>query len=538
MDTRFPYRSARMPVLARRGMVATSHPLAAQAGLRMLLRGGNAVDAAVAAAACLTVVEPTSCGLGGDAFAIVWDGTRLHGLNASGPAPAALDAEALRRRGLRQVLTEGWESVTVPGVVAGWAELVRRFGTMPLIEVLAPAIEYAEHGHPVPPHTAALWQAAAARFGHREDFRSAFLPGGRAPKAGEVFRQPDQARTLRLIGESWGEAMYRGELADSIARYAARTGGYLTLEDLKGYEPEWVQPLSVSYRGVEVWELPPNGQGCAALLALAIARHFSFGEGAAGRVGRRHLDPGHVHILAESLRLALHEAYQHVADPRMAPVPVQRFTDPDQAARLSARIKEQAAIPEPIPDRSAAGGTVYLCAADAGGRMVSFIQSNFYGFGSGVVVPGTGIAMQNRGAGFNLIPGHPNELAPGKRPFHTIIPGFLTRQGRPLAAFGVMGGDMQAQGHVQVISALIDFGLNPQAALDAPRFRVLPGGRLALEKGFPVDVAGKLGSLGHPVLADQEPSMFGGGQIIWYDETSGVYTGASDPRKDGQAVGY
>lgn len=538
MDTRFPYPSARMPVLARRGVVATSHPLAAQAGLRMLLAGGNAVDAAVAAAAALTVVEPTSCGIGGDAFAIVWDGRQLHGLNASGPAPAALDAETLRRRGFTQVPTEGWESVTVPGVVAGWAALQRRFGRMSLLEVLQPAIEYAEQGHPVPPRTAAAWQAAEARFRHREDFRGAFLPGGRAPRAGEVFRFPEQGRTLRLIGESWGEAMYRGELAEAIVRYAERTGGYLTREDLARYEPEWVQPLSVDYRGVQVWELPPNGQGVAALLALGIARHFDFAEPAPFAPVRHHLDPAHAHVLAEALRLALHEAYQHVADPRLSPVPVGRFTDPDVAAGLATRIRLDRAIPDPIPDRTAAGGTVYLCAADGEGRMVSFIQSNFYGFGSGVVVPGTGIALQNRGAGFNLIPGHPNELAGGKRPFHTIIPGFLTRHGRPLAAFGVMGGDMQAQGHVQVVSAMVDFGLNPQAALDAPRLRVLPGGQVALEEGFDREVADALERLGHRVVREQPPIGFGGGQVIWRDPETGVYIAGSDPRKDGQAVGY
>lgn len=530
MDTGFPYPSARMPVLARRGMVATSHPLAAQAGLRMLLAGGNAIDAAVATAAALTVVEPTSCGIGGDAFAIVWDGEQLHGLNASGPAPKALDAETFRRRGLTRVPTEDWESVTVPGVVAAWAQLVRRFGRMRLAEVLEPAIEYAEEGHPVPPHTAAAWQAAAARFGHRDEFREAFLPGGRAPRAGEVVRQPDQARTLRQIGDSWGEAMYRGELAEAFARYASRTGGYLTLEDLAGFQPEWVRPLSVTYRDVDVWELPPNGQGVAALLPLGIMGGFS--------PQAPWPDAGHAHLVAEALRLALHEAYQHVADPRVAPVAVARFTDPAVAAELASRIRPDRAIPDPIPDRAAAGGTVYLCAADAEGRMVSFIQSNFYGFGSGRVIPGTGIALQNRGAGFNLIPGHPNELAGGKRPFHTIIPGFLTRRGQPLAAFGVMGGDMQAQGHVQVVSALVDFGLNPQAALDAPRLRVLPGGRLALEQGFDPEVAATLERLGHPVSAGQPPEAFGGGQVIWRDPGTGVYIAGSDPRKDGQAVGF
>ncbi|WP_324669383.1 gamma-glutamyltransferase family protein [Geochorda subterranea] len=541
MDTRFPYPSARMPVLARRGMVATSHPLAAQAGLRMLLAGGNAVDAAVAAAAALVVVEPTSCGIGGDAFAIVWDGQRLHGLNASGPAPAALDAELLRRRGLEKMPTEGWEPVTVPGVVAGWVQLLRRFGRMTLADVLEPAIEYADQGHPVPPRTAAAWQASEARLGRREDFRAAFLPGGRAPRAGEIFRQPDQARTLRLIGESWGEAMYRGELAQAIARYAERTGGYLTREDLARYAPEWVEPLAVPYRDIEVWELPPNGQGVAALLALGIARHFDLGatgSGGASREQIRHLDPTHAHVLAEALRLALHEAYQHVADPRRAPVPVERFTDPSVAEALAGRIRLDRAIPDPIPDRRAAGGTVYLCTADADGRMVSFIQSNFYGFGSGVVVPGTGIALHNRGAGFNLIPGHSNELAGGKRPFHTIIPGFITRKGQALAAFGVMGGDMQAQGHVQVVSAMVDFGLNPQAALDAPRLRVMPGGQVALERGFDAGVAAALEQLGHRVVRERPPIEFGGGQIIWRDPDTGVYIAGSDPRKDGQAVGY
>ncbi|MBE3599349.1 MAG: gamma-glutamyltransferase family protein [Limnochordaceae bacterium] len=502
------------------------------------MEGGNAVDAAIATAACLVVVEPTSCGLGGDAFAMVWDGERLHGLNASGPAPAALDAEALRRRGLTQVPTEGWESVTVPGVVAGWAALARRWGSMPLTRVLAPAIEYAERGHPVPVRTALLWQAAAARFGQRQDFREAFLPGGRAPRAGEIVRQPDQARTLRLIAESGGEAMYRGPLALEIARYAARTGGYLTLEDLSAYEAEWVDPLSIPYRDVEVWELPPNGQGVAALLALGIASRFDPAPAGPAAGGSRFPDARWSHLLAESLRLALHETYQHVADPRRAPVPVERFTDPAFAAALALRIDPGRAIPEPIPDRSAAGGTVYLCTADEQGRMVSFIQSNFYGFGSGVVVPGTGIALQNRGAGFNLIPGHPNELAPGKRPFHTIIPGFLTRKGRPLAAFGVMGGDMQAQGHVQVVSALVDGGLDPQAALDLPRFRVMPGGHLALEEGFDPELARALAGMGHPISTGQAPLGFGGGQIVWRDPESGVYVGGSDPRKDGQAVGW
>lgn len=519
-------------MLARNGMVATSHPLAAQAGLRVLLEGGNAVDAAIATAACLTVVEPTGCGLGGDAFAMVWDGSTLHGLNASGPAPAALTADAVRRRGFSQVPTEGWEPVTVPGVVAGWAALARRFGSMPLARVLAPAIAYAEDGHPVPPHTAYAWEFAARRFGNRTEFAEAFLPGGRSPRAGEVFRQPDQARTLRQIAESDGEAMYSGPLAEAIARHAERTGGYLTEGDLRAFRPEWVAPLCVRYRDVEVWELPPNCQGVAALLALGI-----LGQEPA-QVGEVFPGGAWAHRMVEALRLALHEAYQHVADPRTGPVRSSRFTDPAAAARLAGRIRPDRAIPDPIPDRSAVGGTVYLCTADRDGRMVSFIQSNYYGFGSGVVVPGTGIAMHNRGAAFNLIPGHPNELAPGRRPFHTIIPGFATRGGTALAAFGVMGGDMQAQGHVQVLSAMLDGGHNPQAALDAPRLQVLPGGRVALEQGYSGDVARWLERLGHPVSTGQHPIAFGGGQVIWRDAGTGTYAGGSDPRKDGQAVGY
>ena len=521
-----------MPVMAPHGAVATSQPLAAQAGLRMLLAGGSAVDAALAAAAALVVVEPTSCGLGGDLFAIVWDGHRLHGLNASGPCPANLSGELLRRRGYREVPLEGWEAVTVPGVVAGWVALARRFASMPLTELFRPAIEYAEGGFPVSPKTAALWKQGAARLGHFQEFRETYLPDGRPPEAGQVVRLPDHGRSLRLIAESEGEAFYRGPLADAIVNFARATGGYLTHEDLRSYQPEWVEPLSIRYRDVEVWELPPNGQGVAVLLALGIASRFAL-------QAEPPLNPRAVHILVEALRLALDEAYRQVADPRTAAVEVARFTDPDVARRLADRLRPEQAIPEPIPDRSTTGGTVYLCAADSQGRMVSLIQSNFHGFGSGIVIPGTGIAMHNRGAGFNLIAGHPNEMAPGRRPFHTIIPGFLTRGGHPLAAFGVMGGDMQAQGHVQVVSHLVDGGLNPQAALDVPRFRVLPGGQVAVEESFPRETVDALRSMGHPVVfSAAQMGGFGGGQIIWRDPETGAYIAGSDPRKDGQAVGY
>lgn len=525
-DFHFPYPTFRTPIIGHRGAVATSHPLAAQVGLRILQEGGNAIDAAVATAAALTVLEPTGNGIGGDAFAIVWDGQKLHGLNASGRAPAALTVDVLRKQGLNEVPADGWLPVTVPGAVSAWVELTRRFGSRPLRDLLEPAARYAEEGHPVPPVIAAVWSRAQHRFGHRQDFADTFLPGGRAPKTGEIFRCPDQARTLRLIGESDGEAFYRGELAEKIADYAKQTGGLLTKEDLAVHRAEWVEPISTSYRGYDVWEIPPNGQGIVALMALNILEETEVAS-------LPHMSAARLHLVIEALKLAFADAYRYIADPAVTHVPVDELLSKKYAAGRRALISREAALKDISPGRPDLGGTVYLCTADSDGRMVSFIQSNYMGFGSGVVVPGTGIALQNRGHGFTLEDGHPNQVAPGKRPYHTIIPGFITKNGTPLAAFGVMGGDMQPQGHVHTVLGIVDHRLNPQSVFDAPRVRVTRDGSVHAESTMHPDVIRQLVALGHAVYVDWESSRFGGGQMIWRDPDTGILIGGTEPRKDG-----
>lgn len=541
-----------------RGAVATSHPLAVQAGMRMLIQGGNAVDAAIATAAALTVVEPTSNGLGGDAFALIWDGKKLHGLNASGRAPMSLSLQEPALQGLDRIPATGWLPVTVPGVVSGWAELARGFGTMPLPELLTPAIEYAEMGHPVPPVIAGYWKAAERRFGEFDEFRQAFLPKGRAQLPGEVFRLPEQGETLRLIGESNGEAFYRGELAEKIARYSEATGGYVTYDDLSQHQAEWVEPISLKYRGFDIWEIPPNGQGIVALIALGILEGFDIAS-------LKHGSKDQLHLVIEALKLAFSDAHAFVADPLVSDVPTNALLNRDYLAIRRRLISHEKAMdwPEPgDPESAAVAGnsldsegigrrkhhktfgkpsnsdTVYLCTADAGGMMVSFIQSNYMGFGSGIVIPGTGIAMQNRGCGFSLKPEHPNCLAPGKRPYHTIIPCFITQNNTPLSAFGVMGGDMQPQGHVQVILGLIDHALNPQSAIDAPRVRVLKERRVAVESSLDPEVIRGLSDMGHQVEVVDEPAGFGGGQMIWRNPETGVFISGSEPRKDGMAAAW
>lgn len=530
-DYRFPYPSQRSPVMGRRGAVATSHPLAAQVGLRILQEGGNAIDAAVATAAALTVLEPTSNGIGGDAFALVWDGERLHGLNGSGRSPKALSPDLFAARGLTKVPADGWLPVTVPGAVSAWVELTRRFGSMPLARLVEPAARYAQEGHPVPPVIAGNWRAAARRFAQRDDWRQTFLPWGRPPEPGEVFACPEQARTLRLIGESEGEAFYRGELAEAIARYARETGGLLTEADLAAHEPEWVEPIRTSYRGFDLWEIPPNGQGLAALLALNILEDTEL-------PALPHLSAPQLHLVVEALKLAFADAHRYIADPAVAAVPTEALLSKAYAAERRALVSRTAALADPVPGVPREGDTVYLCTADSEGRMVSYIQSNYMGFGSGVVVPGTGIALQNRGHGFTLEEGHPNQVAPGKRPYHTIIPAFLSRDGVPLAAFGVMGGDMQPQGHVQVVIGMVDYGLNPQAVLDAPRVRIGAGTTVHVEAALPADTARQLLRLGHQVRMEAEGTMFGGGQMIWRDPDTGIYIAGSEPRKDGQAAAW
>jgi gamma-glutamyltranspeptidase / glutathione hydrolase len=521
-----PYPTHRVPVLAD-NVVATSQPLASQAGLDALRRGGNAVDAALAAAMALAVVEPTSNGIGADAFALVWDGRRLHGLNASGRSPAALRPERFAGRSVMP--QHGWDTVTVPGAVSAWVALSERFGRLPFESLFEAAIRYARDGFPVSPITAGGWSRAPERFGMVPGFSEAFLPGGRAPAAGERWRFPDQARTLERIAASRGEDFYRGALADAMVADARAHGGLLDHADLDAHRVEWPEPISVDYHGVRLHEIPPNGQGLAALLALGILGHLPVAEAAPDGVHSLHLQ-------AEAMKLALADSARYVADPDHLDVDVEALLASDYAAARAALVDPSRAkapahgVPRP-------GGTVYLATGDADGMMVSFIQSNYQGFGSGIVVPGTGIAMQNRGSGFVLQEGHPNRVGGGKRPFTTIIPGFLTRGGAPLAAFGVMGGFMQAQGHVQMVVRTVDQGLNPQAASDAPRWRADGGLALALESGFAPEVVEGLRARGHAVAEPLgEPSGFGAAQLVW--RTDGSYVAGSDHRKDGQAVGY
>jgi len=520
-----PYPSQRSPVLAR-NVVATSQPLAAQAGLRMLLRGGNAVDAAVAAAIALAVVEPNNNGIGSDAFALVWDGVELYGLNGSGRSPAGLDPD--RFAGLPAIPAFGWDAVTVPGAVSAWAALSQRFGALPFADLFEPAIQYARDGFPVGPHSAFYWRLVESWYRPFPDFAAHFLPGGRAPRVGEIFRCPDTAATLEAIAASSGESFYRGELAAKIAACAAAAGAVFSAEDLARHRPEWVVPLSQPYRGVRLHEIPPNGQGLTALIALGILQHHD--------VSSLPVDSADsIHLQAEAMKLAWAEAVRHIADPEAMRHAPDVFLDAGFLAQRARAIdlrrarRPQSAVPA-SPD------TVYLAAADASGRMVSFIQSNYLAFGSGIVVPGTGIHLQNRGLGFSLEPGHPNRVGPGKRPFHTIIPGFVTRDGQAEASFGVMGGHMQAQGHVQMLVRMQDYGQNPQAACDAPRWHVREDGALLLEPGFAPEAVGSLRERGHEVVTDAMAHLFGGAQLITVLEDG--YCGASDKRKEGQAVGF
>jgi len=521
----FPYSSRRMPVLAR-NVVATSQPLAAQAGLRMLLRGGNAVDAAIATAAALTVVEPVMNGIGSDAFALVWDGQSLHGLNASGRAPRAWNAQ--RYAGRDRMPTEGWDSVTVPGAVSAWAALSAKFGKLNFETLLEPAIEYARNGFPVSPVVAMQWEAQIPRLKDQPGFAQAFARKGRAPLAGDMFRFPEQADTLTEIARTRGESFYRGELAKRIAEFSSACGGALDIGDLAAHQPDWVEPISQGYRGYRIHEIPPNGQGIAALIALGILEHFDVRGLAVDSVESLHLQ-------IEAMKLGFADAYRYVADVKAMEFSGSRLLDPAYLKARANIIRRDAA------GQPAAGappsGTIYLCAADASGMMVSYIQSNYMGFGSGVVVPGTGISMQNRGYGFSLQPGHPNLVGGGKRPFHTIIPAFMTRDDKPVMSFGVMGADMQPQGHAQIAVRVIDYGQNPQAAADAPRWKIMLDGSLLLEHAISEEVSRGLARLGHRVMRALPGSTeFGAAQLI--HRLGDAYLAASEPRRDGQAVGF
>lgn len=528
-----PYAVRRAPLLAANGAVATSHPLASQAGLAMLRAGGGAVDAAIAAAACLAVLEPTSNGLGGDGFALIWDGEKLHGINGSGRAPAALSVETLQRAGQGGMPIHGWLPVTVPGVIQLWGDLHARFGKLSLEQLLAPAIAYAEGGAPVQAVIARNWargvSAAYGRTGAEyAGFLDTFAPDGRAPQAGELFRSPGHARTLRLIAQDGPRAFYEGPIAAAIVAFSAETGGLITAEDLQAHSSEWVEPLTIDYRGYTVAEIPPNGQGIAALLALGVLDGLDLAAHPRDSAASYHLQ-------IEAIKLAFADTFAYVGDPAMARVPTAAMLD---RARLAARrtlIGERAG--DYGPGHLPRGGTVFFCAADGDGRMISMIQSTYMGFGSGVVIPGWGISMHNRGCGFVVTPGHPNMLEPGKRPFHTIIPGFLLKDGQAVGPFGVMGGHMQPQGHAQVIVNSLDYGMNPQAALDAPRWRWEVDGTLRVELETPRHVVEGLEARGHAVQVEAEPGGFGRGQIIWR-LPSGTYAAGTESRCDGCAVGW
>ncbi len=534
------YASQRSPVFAR-NVVSTSHPMAAQAGLRMLQAGGNAVDAAIATAAVMTIVEPCSNGLGSDAFCILWDGKELHGLNASGTAPQAWTPDYFKAKYGADAKTppkRGWDSVTVPGAVAGWVALHARFGKLPFADLLAPAIDTAERGYAVPVIIQQKWRNAASleELTSQPGFAQAFLPRGRAPQVGEQFAFPDAARTLRLIAQSKGEAFYRGEIAAAAEAHAKAHGGAMTAADFAAFQPEWVTPICKDYRGYTVHEIPPNGQGIAALIALGILDKFDIAALPVDGVASQHLQ-------IEAMKLAFADTYQHVAEPRsMRMTPAQMLDDSYLASR--AKLINPQRAQDFGPGHQPQGGTIYLSAADASGMMVSFIQSNYMGFGSGVVVPGFGLSLQNRGHGFTLKADSDNLVGPGKRPFHTIIPAFLTRSGKPVMSFGVMGGDMQPQGHLQTLVRMLDYKQQPQAACDAPRWRYNAGLANA-EQGFNPATAQGLRDLGHRVepFADSYQD-YGAGQFIWrLDEGQGDaatlgYAAASDPRRDGQAAGF
>ncbi len=515
-----PYPSVRSPVCAA-NVVATSQPLAVQAGLDALRRGGNAVDAALATAIALTVVEPTNNGVGGDAFAILWDGERLVGLNASGRAPAGWTLD--RFAGRKSMPLTGWDAVTVPGAVSAWVALSGRFGHLPFERLFDAAVGYAEDGFQVGPKTAWYWRQAANTFGKFPDFADHFLP---APAAGERFRRPELAASLREIAATKGESFYRGALAERIGAAAAAAGGALCKADLESHQADWVEPIGQDYRQVTLHELPPNGQGLAAQIALGLLAHRE----------RAPLDSAQgAHLEIEAMKIAIRAAFDHFADPEAMRISVAELLDENALARLAAGITDRASAlpPAALPTSQ---DTVYLTAADASGMMVSFIQSNYHGFGSGIVIPGTGIAMQNRGAGFVLDPDHPNCVAPGKRPYHTIIPGFVTGGGEPLASFGVMGGHMQHQGHVQMVRRLFDHEQNPQAATDAPRWHVYPDFSVGVEPGFDPSVAEELSARGHRVRTEPREFVFGGAQLIVRTEHG--YVSGSDHRKEGLAAGF
>jgi gamma-glutamyltranspeptidase/glutathione hydrolase len=528
-----PYTTTRTPVFAR-NVVSTSHPLASTAGLRMRLLGGNAVDAAIAAAAALTIVEPVSNGLGSDSFCLIWDGKELHGLNASGRAPQAWTPEYFKRKHPGSIAPpkRGMDSVTVPGAVASWAALSERFGKLPFAELMQPAIEIAERGYLLSPVVQQKWEAATPELQGQPGFANSFLPWGRAPKVGELFKFASAAKGLRAIAATRGKALYGGEIAAALVKFSEANGGSHTLKDFADYQPEWVKPISKNYRGHTLHEIPPNGQGIAALIAVGILDKFDLASLSVDGVDSQHLQ-------IEAMKLAFADVYRYVAEPSsMTVTPEQMLDDAYLASR--AKLIDMQKAQDFGAGNPVKGGTIYLSTADEDGLMVSFIQSNYMGFGSGCVEPEFGISLQNRGHGFSLDDSL-NQVAPGKRPFHTIIPAFVTKDGKPVMSYGVMGANMQPQGHMQTLVRMLDYGQSPQAACDAPRWRYNAGFEINVESAMNQATVQGLAERGHRMeVINDSYQDFGAGQFIWLagDPKVEGYVAASDARRDGQAVGF
>lgn len=530
-----PYGSNRFPVVANRGMVATATPLAASAGLEILRKGGNAVDAAIATAAALTVVEPTSNGIGSDAFAIVWFKDKLYGVNGSGRAPKNISIEKVMEKGAPdgKMPLYGWTPVTVSGAPGTWAALSKRFGNLPFLDVLEPAIRYAREGYPVSPTVAGFWKKGFDKYSavreqrpEFEEWFKTFAPDGRPPMAGETVTLKNHGNTLEEIGCTGGESFYRGDLAKRIVSDCKKHGGFLTEQDYRGFEVSWVDPLRMEYRGYEICEIPPNGQGIVALMALNILKNFEFSQKE---------DVETYHRQMEAIKMAFADGIGNVTDPSCMKIRPEQLLDAAYGKSRSQEITGNARLPK--QGEPPKGGTVYLCTADGEGNMVSMIQSNYMGFGSGIVVEGTGISLQNRGCDFSLDPNHVNALMPGKKTYHTIIPGFIMKDGKAVGPFGVMGAYMQPQGHVQVAMNLIDFHLNPQMALDAPRWRWMTGNRFLVEPSFDMEMVRQLVKRGHEIEVSYERGDFGRGQVIIRLE-NGTLVGGAESRADSNIACY